>query len=214
MEVTLRAQPRSGTGKGPARQTRLAGRVPAVLYGRGMDPLNLAIDAKQLGLTLHTDAGANVLVNLEVEGGGSYLTMVREVVKHPVRGNLVHVDFVNTDRDVKTHAEVPVTVVGESRGVREGGVVEHHIWALKVEALPGDIPDSINADISSLLIGDHLRVSDLVPPRGVELQDDPEAIVLTVIEPHAMAAAEAAGEEPAGEGGAPAAGEAAAPAEE
>ncbi|HEU5002896.1 MAG TPA: 50S ribosomal protein L25 [Actinomycetota bacterium] len=192
MEVTLRARTRSGSGKGPARQTRLGGRVPAVLYGRGMEPVSLAVDAKQLGQVMHTTAGANVLVNLEVEGGESYLTMVREVVKHPVRGHFVHVDFVNTDRDVKTHAEVPVTVVGESQGIREGGVIEHHIWALKVGALPGDIPTSIEADISALQIGDHLRVSDIVAPRGVDLHDDPEAIVLSVIEPHAIKAAEAA----------------------
>lgn len=179
----------------------MSGRVPAVLYGRGMQPLSLAVDAKQLVSVMHTTAGANVLVNLEVEGGARYLTMVREVVKHPVRGHFVHVDFVNTDRDVKTHAEVPVTVIGESQGVREGGVIEHHIWALKVEALPGDIPATIEADISPLGIGDHLRVSDIVAPRGVDLVDDPEAIVLSLIEPHAIRAAEAAeaetGEAPA-----------------
>ena len=154
MEVTLRAQPRSATGKGPARQARMAGRVPAILYGRGIVPTPLAVDSKQIGHALHTEAGANVLVNLEVEGGRRYLTMVREVQRHPVRGNLLHVDFVNTARDVKTHAEVPLQITGESRGVREGGVIEHHLWELRVEALPTDIPSSLEADISSLGIGD------------------------------------------------------------
>src|SRR5207249_50278 len=156
MEVTLRAEPRSATGKGPARQARMAGRVPAILYGRGIVPTPLAVDSKQIGHALHTEAGANVLVNLEVEGGRRYLTMVR--------GHVLHVDFVNTARDVKTHAEVPLQITGESRGVREGGVIEHHLWELRVEALPTDIPSSLEADISSLGIGDHLRVADVTPP--------------------------------------------------
>ena len=197
MEVTLRALPRAGTGKGPARQARFAGTVPAVLYGRGMAPLALAVDGKQMGHVLHTKAGANVLVNLEVEGGRRYLTMVREVQRHPVRGTLLHIDFVNTARDIKTHADVPVAVVGESQGVREGGVLEHHLWQLKVEALPTDIPPSVEVDISGLAIGDHLRVGDVTPPAGVDLVDDPEEIILTVIESRAAVAAEATTEEAA-----------------
>ena len=194
MEVTLRAEPRPKTGKGSARQTRLAGRVPAILYGRGMDPAPLAVDGRQMGQVLHTKAGANVLVNLEIEGGRRYLTMVREVQRHPVRGTLLHVDFVNTARDVKTHAEVPIAVVGESRGVREGGVLEHHMWALRVEALPTDIPPVMEVDISNLAIGDHLRVGDVTPPPGIELLDNPEEIILSIVEPQVSRGEEAAGE--------------------
>jgi large subunit ribosomal protein L25 len=185
MEVTLRAEPRSATGKGSARQARMAGRVPAILYGRGIVPTPLAVDSKQIGHALHTEAGANVLVNLEVEGGRRYLTMVREVQRHPVRGHLLHVDFVNTARDVKTHAEVPLQITGESRGVREGGVIEHHLWELRVEALPTDIPSSLEADISHLGIGDHLRVADVTPPPGVDIVSEPDEIILSVVEPQA-----------------------------
>src|SRR2546427_874743 len=185
MEVTLRAQARSATGKGSARQTRRAGRVPAILYGRGMQPTPLAVDGKEMVHVLHTEAGANVLVNLAVEGGRRYLTMVREVQRHPARGNLLHVDFVNTARDVKTHAEVPLQITGESRGVREGGVIEHHLWELRVEALPMDIPSSLEADISHLAIGDHLRVADVTPPAGVDIVSEPDEIILSVVEPQA-----------------------------
>lgn len=205
MEVTLQAVARSGSGKGPARQSRMSGRVPAVLYGQGIDPIALAVDAKQMVHALHTEAGANVLVNLEVGGGKRYLTMVREVQRHPVRGNLIHIDFVNTARDVTTHADVPVTVVGESRGVKEGGVLEHQLWELKVEALPSDIPPSIEVDITALAIGDHVRVSDIVPPKGVTIVNEPEEIVLAVIEPAARTAAEAADETAAEEAAAAAA---------
>jgi len=185
MEVTLRAEPRSTTGKGSARQARMAGRVPAILYGQGIVPTPLAVDSKQIGHALHTEAGANVLVNLEVEGGRRYLTMVREVQRHPVRGHLLHVDFVNTARDVKTHADVPLQITGESRGVREGGVIEHHLWELRVEALPTNIPSSLEADISHLGIGDHLRVADVTAPAGVDIVSEPDEIILSVVEPQA-----------------------------
>jgi large subunit ribosomal protein L25 len=163
----------------------MAGRVPAILYGRGIVPTPLVVDSKQIGHALHTEAGANVLVNLEVEGGRRYLTMVREVQRHPVRGHLLHVDFVNTARDVKTHAEVPLQITGESRGVREGGVIEHHLWDLRVEALPTDIPSSLEADISNLGIGDHLRVADVTPPPGVDIVSEPDEIILSIVEPQA-----------------------------
>lgn len=186
MEVTLRAVARPTVGKGSARQTRIAGRVPAVLYGQGMDPLPLAVDAKQMGHVLHTEAKANVLVDLQVEGGKRYLTMVRGIQKHPVRNYLIHVDFVSTARDVKTHASVPVTVVGESVGVRLGGVLDHHLWELQIEALPTDIPDGIDVDISELNIGDHLRVGDIALPKGTSMITPADEIVLSIVESQAI----------------------------
>jgi large subunit ribosomal protein L25 len=111
------------------------------------------------------------------------------------------VDFVNTARDVKTHAEVPLQITGESRGVREGGVIEHHLWDLRVEALPTDIPSSLEADISHLGIGDHLRVVDVTPPPGVDIVSEPDEIILSVVEPQAArGGAEGEGAEGAGEG--------------
>lgn len=170
----------------------MVGQVPAVLYGRGMDPVSLVVESKAMGQVLHTKAGANVLVNLEVEGGQRFLTMVRAVQRHPVRGNLVHIDFVNTARDVKTHADVPISLTGESPGVREGGVLEHQLWELKVEALPTDIPASLQVDISGLGLGAYLRAGDVTPPPGVQIMNDPEEIILSVIEPQALKAAEGA----------------------
>ena len=183
MEVTLRALARPSAGKGSARQTRIAGRVPAVLYGQGMDALSLSVDAKQMGQALHTHARSNVLVNLEVEGGSSYLTMVREVQKHPVRNYLIHVDFVATARDIATHASVPVHVVGESIGIRLGGMLENQLWELAVEALPTDIPDAIEVDITDLNVGDHLLVGDIKAPRGVTIVTPAEEIVLSIVAP-------------------------------
>lgn len=222
MEVSLKVMTRSESGKGPARRARSTGQVPAVLYGRGLDPVSLIVDAKEMTKALATEAGLNVLINLQVEKD-KYFTMLREVQRHPVRGNVLHVDFVKIDRDVKIQADVPIHLVGESRGVKEGGVVEHHLWELKVEALPTEVPPTIEVDISGLGIGDHFRVRQIKALEGVEVLTPLEEIVVSVVEPQVIqlpeeiaaeeaAAAEAAAAEAAGEaveGEAPAEGEAA-----
>ncbi|MGH2767567.1 MAG: 50S ribosomal protein L25 [Actinomycetota bacterium] len=186
MEVTIKAEARSESGKGPARRARAAGKLPGVLYGRSTPPLPLLVDVRELLQALHTEAGANVLINLELDGAANHLTMLREIQRHPVRGGLVHADFVTVARDVKIHADVPIHLVGIAQGVRAGGVIEHHLWELEVEALPGDLPPAIEVDISSLLIGEHLRVAQVAPPRGVEILSPPEGIITSVVEPQVM----------------------------
>jgi large subunit ribosomal protein L25 len=193
--VTLEATPRSETGKGPARRARASGQVPAVLYGPSVEATSLLVDAKQMWQALHTDAGANVLINLVVDGGSRYLTIPREIQRHPIRGIILHVDFFNVQRDVKIHADVPVHVVGESHGIKEGGQLDHHLHELKVEALPTEIPTALEVDITALGIGEGLHVSDLSVPRGVEVLNPPEDLVLQVIEPIVMRVEEEVPEE-------------------
>jgi large subunit ribosomal protein L25 len=219
MEINLKVRPRTESGKGPARRARAGGQVPAVFYGRGLDPVPLTVDVKELTRALSTEAGLNVLINLQLDSKTKYLTMLREVQRNPVRGNLLHVDFVKIERDVKVHADVPVHLVGEARGVKEGGVLEHHLWEIKIHALPGEVPPSLEFDVSDLGIGDHLRVSDAKAAPTVEILTPPEEIVVSVVEPQvlrveapaeeeAAAAEEAAAEEaPAAEEEAPPEGE-------
>ena len=205
MEITLKAHARSGTGKGPARRARAEGRVPGVLYGSTIEPTPLTVDAKEMMAALHTEAGANVLISLQVDSKDKCLTIARDVQRHPVRGTLIHVDFVRVARDVKIAADVPVHVIGESKGVKEGGQLDQHVHELKVEALPTDIPAAIEIDVTELSIGDSIRVSDIAAPNGVEFTGDLEEIVLAVIEPTVMkvegeeAEAAAAAEEVAAE---------------
>jgi len=198
-EVKLVAEPREGTGKGVARKLRAAGRVPAVLYGHGMDSTALSVDAKDLYHVLHTGAGTNVLVDLVVDGS-DHLIIPRDVQRDHIRGRFIHVDFLAVRRDEKLQLSIPVRIVGESVGVKAGGVVEHHLWELEVESLPGDVPEAIDADISNLEIGMSLRVSDLVAPKGATILTDPEESVVAVQQPQmaveleeeeALAAAEA-----------------------
>jgi large subunit ribosomal protein L25 len=181
-EQKLVGEPRTDSGKGVARKLRAAGRVPAVLYGAGVASTPLSVDAKDLFHVLHTGAGSNVLVDLIVDGE-EHLAIPRDVQRDHIRGRFIHLDFLAVRRDEKIHISVPVRIVGESVGVKAGGVVEHHLWELDVECLPRDVPESIEADITELEIGMSLRVSDLSAPPGATILTDPEESVVAVQQP-------------------------------
>lgn len=182
MEITLDVKARTETGKGPASRYRAAGLVPAVFYGPSVESASLLVDAKQMSQALRTEAGGNVLITLEVDGQ-SRLTVPREVQRHPIRGDILHVDFVNVSRTKKLTALVPVHLVGESHGVKVGGVIEQHLHELQVEAVPTDVPTAIEVDVSGLGIGDGLHVSDLTVPAGVEVHTPQEELLVFVSEP-------------------------------
>ena len=209
MERKLKAEAREGHGKGAARKLRAAGKVPGVVYGHGMDPIPVAVDSRDLFHTLHTDAGSNVLIDLQVQKD-HHLTLPREIQRDHVHGRFIHVDFLAVRRDEKITVDVPIELVGESHGVKEGGVIEHHLWEIKLSSFPQDVPDGIEADISALGIGDGLKAGDLKIPSDVDLVTDPEASIMAVVPPPILrleeeeaAAAEAEaveGEEAAAEG--------------
>ena len=182
MELKLKADTRPGGGKGEARKLRAAGRVPGVLYGSGVEATPVAVDVRELYHALHTSAGANVLVGLVVDGK-EHLVLPREIQRDHVRGKYLHVDFLAVRRDVKITVEVPVHVAGEAPGVKVGGVIEHHLWDVQVECLPSDVPDTIEADISNLELGDGLRVGDLAVPPAVTILTNPDELVLAVVTP-------------------------------
>jgi large subunit ribosomal protein L25 len=182
MERKLKAEAREGHGKGAARKLRAAGMVPGVVYGHGIEPVPVAVDAKDLFHILHTDAGSNVLIDLQVKKD-HHLTLPREIQRDHVHGRFIHVDFLAVRRDEKITVDVPVELVGESHGVKEGGVVEHHLWEVKLSCFPTDVPDGIEADITALGIGDGLKAADLKIPDGVELVTDPEATIMAVVPP-------------------------------
>jgi large subunit ribosomal protein L25 len=213
-EYKLAAENRADAGKGAARRLRAAGRVPAVLYGHGTKPKSLSIDARELGHALRTEAGVNVLLELQV-GRTKHLALAKEIQRHPVRGTFTHIDFILVRRGEKVHVAVPVHLVGEAPGVREeGGIADQDLYQVNVEAEVTAVPDGVEADVSGLRIGDVLRVGDLKAPEGSTILDDPEASVVSVVppvvEPEPEEAEEAEAE--AAEGEAPAAAEGEAPA--
>jgi len=209
MERTLKAQVRDATGKESAHKVRAGGRVPAVVYGHGTDPMHVTVDGRELIHLLHTDAGMNVLVDLKVEKE-TILSMPREVQRDHIHNRFIHVDFLRIARDEKIGVEVPLQLVGTSPGVREGGVVEHHLWNLQIECFPQDVPAHIEADISGLGIGDSLKVADLALPDTLTVVTAPEETIVSVVTPQVLRVEEEAeaaeaveGEEgaaPAGEG--------------
>lgn len=182
-EITLSADSGRALGSRSSGRLRAAGKIPGVVYGHGIEPLPVAVDARALRAALTTDSGLNALLNIEVDGA-SHLTLARELQRHPVRHTVVHVDFQVVRRDEVIAAEVPLVLVGEAEKVHRGdGVVEQQLFGLTVHAVPTRIPNSIEIDISGLAIGDTVRVGDLALPSGVTTDTDPEVTVVVAQPP-------------------------------
>jgi len=178
-EITLVAEAGRPIGSRAAGRLRAAGRIPAVIYGHGRDPLPVSVEGRELRTALTTPAGLNALLSLKV-GDETHLTLAREIQRHPVRSTVVHVDFLVVRRDEIVSAEVPLILTGEARLVIQGnGIIEHTLSSLSVNATPDAIPSSIEVDISAMAIGDSIRVGDITLPAGVTTDADPdEAIVV------------------------------------
>jgi len=195
-EITLVAETGRRAGSSESRRLRAAGRVPAVVYGHGVAPSSVSIDARDLRHALSGDSGLNQLLSLRV-GEESHLAMARSLQRHPVRHTVVHVDFQIVRRDEVISADVPVVLTGEARAVeQERGIIEHPLAALTIHAIPGAIPNSIEVDISAMVIGDAIRVGDLRLPAGVSTDADPEEpVVVAAASAVAAEVAEAEGAE-------------------
>jgi large subunit ribosomal protein L25 len=181
-QVTLTAEPRASRGRGEARRLRRTGRIPAVAYGAGLDATPVSVDSLELYHALRTDAGLNALIRLHIDGD-VYLTLARELQRHPVRREIMHVDFVAVDRERKVTVDVPIHLQGHAPGADEGGVVDQVLFTVEVEVLPLEVPDQLVLDISEMQIGDVIRLEDLPLPQGVTLLDDAGSTVVSVSVP-------------------------------
>ncbi|HVL26732.1 MAG TPA: 50S ribosomal protein L25 [Acidimicrobiales bacterium] len=194
-EVQLAAHARPKKGSAESRRLRAAGKVPAVLYGHGVEPRPLVVDARELRSALSGAGGLNALLSLEVDSA-RHLAMARQLQRHPLRGTLSHVDFVIVRRDEIVSADVPVRLAGEASQVtRSDGVIEQQLFNLAVQATPGEIPPHLEVDISGMAVGDTVRVGDLKLPAGVATEVDPEEPV--VVATASTVSAEIAAEEEA-----------------
>jgi len=200
-EARLAAERREGVGKGVARKLRQAGRVPAVLYGRELDPIHLSVDAHEAELLFRSIPVDNTIVELAVEGEKKpFSTLVREIQMHPWRGTLVHIDFLRVQEGVQVEVQVPVHLVGTPIGVREGGgVLEQIVHDLPIRCVPSAIPESIEVDVSGLGLQETVHVSDLEIPADVEVLLPPDRTICSVAVPRVAVeeGAEVEGEEPA-----------------
>ncbi|MCK9249266.1 MAG: 50S ribosomal protein L25 [Solirubrobacteraceae bacterium] len=192
-----------------ARRARRAGRVPGVVYGGGEPPLTISADARELRNRL---AGAGAVIELTVDGGRVEPVVLKEAQRHPVRGELVHVDLLRVDLKQAIQQPVPLEITGaeSSPGVREGGIVEHVLREVIVEALPNEIPELLTVSVAELELGLSLTLEAAEVPEGVTIVDDLESVVVNIAVPRAVLSSdgeddesavegEAAAEEPAGE---------------
>lgn len=184
-QTTLLARPREQTGKCPNRRLRKDGRVPAVLYGKGIkDSIVLSLNAKELEKVLHTAAGGNVIVNLNLEGDKALKkAMFKSISHHPLTGAIEHIDLIEVRMDHNITITVPVHIVGKAAGAALGGIVQPGARGIRIECLPGQIPDAVDADVTPLGIGQALHVRDLSLPEGVKILDDLNMTIASVVAP-------------------------------
>ena len=182
---SLKALKRDGSGKGVARKLRQAGRVPAVLYGKDMDPVHLSVEAMEAGHLFAAISVENTIIELEVEGEKSSVqTLVREVQSHPHKKELFHVDFYRLQKDVAVEVSVPVELDGTPVGVKtHGGNLEHVLHELPVVCIPSLIPEVIRVDVSRLDLDQAIHVADIVLPEGVESAVEGDRLVCMVVVP-------------------------------
>lgn len=181
-EVKLNANKRIDTGKGSARRSRASGKVPAVVYGHGMDPLPIEVDQSDFIKALRTDAGFNVLLDMNIDGS-NLLTLTKELQRDPVRGTVLHADFIQIDRTEEVQVEVPLHLVGSAPGVEEGGVLQTPRASLHVRCIVTAVPEYLEADVSGLNIGDALRVEGLPESPDYKVLDAPDTVIASVAAP-------------------------------
>jgi large subunit ribosomal protein L25 len=186
--VPLKAFPRAQKRRGPVKQLRANGRVPATIYGRQAAPQNLEVSAREMGDLIHHHVSENLLVDLSIENDAraKRLALVQEVQHHPIDGKILHVDFHEVAENEKVTVQVPVETSGEAAGVKVGGgVLEHVLFKLKVRCLPKDLPEQILIDVTALEIGKSIHIGEVKAPEGVEIMGDKKTTVVSVAAPRA-----------------------------
>jgi large subunit ribosomal protein L25 len=177
-------QNRAVLGSAESRRLRRQGLIPGVLYGREQQPVPISIPERSLRTALTTSGGLNAVLDVVVDDGKIHSSVLKEYQQHPVKGLIMHVDLQEVRLDQPIHATVPLHIHGEPVGVKEGGVLSQVTTEVNVEALPMEVPEHLEADVSEMAIGDTLRLSAVTPPEGVTLLDDlEETVIATVTQP-------------------------------
>ena len=183
--ASLTAKPRPGSGKGDNRKLRVTGNVPAVVYGHGEETRSVAIDAHELELLFNRVHVENTVIDLKIEGAAPIKTLVREVQKHPARGNVLHVDFYQIHAGERVQVQIPLHFVGTAAGVKIGGILQHTMDELDIRCAAENIPERIDVDVTALGINDSIHVRDLMIPEGVEVLESEDRSVCSVMPPQA-----------------------------
>lgn len=182
VETKLKAERREGTGKGVARKLRQDGRLPAVLYGGGDEPMHITLDTHDAEYLFRNISVDNTIVDVDVEGEKEPVqTLVREIQTHPWKATLLHVDFLRIQKGVAVDVDVPVRLVGTPAGVAmDGGVLEQIIHDLPIRCIPSKIPEAIEVDVSDLALNDVLHIYDITFDEGIEVTIAQERTICSV----------------------------------
>lgn len=196
--ANLSVSTRDSSGKGSARSLRKSGRVPAIIYGHGREPQALSINTRDLEKLLEQISAENTVIDLDLDGKSSR-TLIREIQRHPFKRQILHVDFQELVAGEKVIVRVPVILIGVPDGVRmDGGILDQTMRELEVEVDPANIPNHIEVDVTKMVIGSSLHVSDITLPDGVEVVAGEDASVAVVSAPRAAVEVVATEEAPAG----------------
>jgi len=184
-DMIVDVERREAAGKNVARRLRRSGKIPAILYGTGKDPVSLTVDPRRLVDILKSHAGQNTIFQLNLTGSDQKRhVMIREYQVDPVGGQLIHADFVRIEMDTAIEVEVPVVLQGEAAGVKlDGGMLEIVTRLVRISSLPSNIPDGLAIDISPMKIGDHLSVADIAKSDKYTILSDPHVILVVCSPP-------------------------------
>jgi large subunit ribosomal protein L25 len=199
MQATLEAVKRDSRGKNEARRLRAAGRIPAVLYGGTGESIALSVEPKVLSRILHSDTGENTIIDLQVQGGESTRVLVKDYLLNPIDHALLHADFYRVSLDKPITVTVSIVIKGEPKGVKlQGGVLDLPHREVEIESLPLEIPESLEVDVSELMIGQGVHLRDLAAGQKWKPISDPDTLLVHVVPPRAEepTAAEAAAATP------------------
>ena len=181
--ASLSAQTRTGLGTGDARKLRQGGEIPAVIYGHGRDPQSITVNAREMDRLLSQFSAGSTVIELNV-GGTVAKTLIREIQRHPVKRNILHLDFQQLVAGEKITVSIPLKFVGTADGVRNsGGILEEIMHVVHLRVDPSSIPNHIDVDVTPLTIGHSIHVRDLTLPEGVTVLDEPGATVCVCAAP-------------------------------
>lgn len=181
----LSASARAAVGKGVARSLRREGRLPAVIYGHARQALSLSVSAREFDRLLERVAAENTVIELDIDGSMSR-TLIREIQRHPVKRNVLHVDFQELVAGERVVVRIPLVLQGVPDGVRHsGGILSQVMQELECRVDPLNMPDHIDVDVTSIAIGHSIHVSEITIPEGIEVLDEPESTIAVVAAPKA-----------------------------
>ena len=184
-EIVIDVTPRTEFGKNPSRRLRRSGMIPGIVYGSSKPPVPISVDPKQVERILHLESGVNTVFMLHLVGKDQRrFAMIKDFQTDPVSNRLQHTDFIRIQMDEAIQVNVPIQTVGEAPGVKlDQGILDIPLREIRIESLPADIPDHIPVDISTMKIGDSIRVADLVAPPRVKILTDTNQVVAVVTPP-------------------------------